>query len=301
MLHKLLTVALAFALTAPAFGASDTVVAKPGLSATDIANRNVEARGGLAAWRAVHTISESGRLGAGGDLRSPVPSQALVPPGGAGRLQPLPASPRLAKEAQLPFVIDMERPRKERLEIQFEGKTAIQVYDGSNGWKVRPFLNRIQVEPFTAEELKLASMQSDLDGPLVDYAAKGTRIGLDGTENVDSRAAYKLKLTSRSGHITHLWIDAETFLETKIEGQPRKLDGKMHPVEIYYRDYRKVDGLEIPFLLETKVLPPAGGGSASQSFHVPTEKIIVDKVVINPSLDAALFTKPDVKPAVAQR
>jgi len=68
----------------------------------------------------------------------------------------------------------MKRPGKSRVEIEFAGKTAVQVYDGTNGWKLRPYLNRNDVEPFTAEEAKSEAGKT-LDGPLVDYAAKGTR------------------------------------------------------------------------------------------------------------------------------
>ena len=62
-------------------------------------------------------------------------------------------------------------------------------------------------------------MQGDLDGPLVDYAAKGTRIELAGMEKVEGRDTYKLKLTMKNGAALHVWIDAETFPEAKIEGQ----------------------------------------------------------------------------------
>ncbi len=37
-------------------------------------------------------------------------------------------------------------------------------------------------------------MQAELDGPLVDYRAKGTIVELDGTEVVEDRTTYKLKL-----------------------------------------------------------------------------------------------------------
>jgi hypothetical protein len=40
------------------------------------------------------------------------------------------------------------------------------------------------VEPFS-NELK-AFVQSDLDGPLVDYAAKGTKVELEGNEKVEA-------------------------------------------------------------------------------------------------------------------
>jgi hypothetical protein len=168
------------------------------------------------------------------------------------------------------------------------------VYDGTNGWKLRPYLNRRVVEPFTEEEIKSASLQQDLDGPLVDYAAKGTKIELAGMEKVEDRDNYKLKLTTKSGQAIHVWIDAQTFLETKMEGQPRRLDGIYHPVEIYYRDYRPVSGLQVPFMFETKVLPVAQSVKGMRQPNVPVEKIVVEKVEVNPKLDESLFTKPQV-------
>jgi hypothetical protein len=53
-------------------------------------------------------------------------------------------------------------------------------------------------------------------------------------------------------------VDAETFLELKIEGTPRRMNGKMRPVEIYYRQYQTVSGLAIPFVLETTNRPSGG-------------------------------------------
>jgi hypothetical protein len=252
-------------------------------------DKNVAARGGLQAWRAVQTLSLQGKMGAGGNQRGtlsmplPNPKQLTLPH-------------RPAEEAQLPFLMELKRGRKTRFELQFAGKTAIQVFNGTNGWKLRPFLNRMEVEPYTPEELKIASTQSDLDGPLVDYAAKGSRIELDGVEKVEGRDTYRLKVIEKNGHTFHVWIDAETFLEAKIEGQPRRLDGTEHPVEVYYRDYRAVDGLRIPFVLETRVLPVART-ALGRDTPVPPEKIIIDKVVVNPKFDEQLFSKLEVPTA----
>jgi len=193
--------------------------------------------------------------------------------------------------------MQLERPRKMRFELQFKGQTALQVYDGTNGWKLRPYLNRMEVEPYSPEEMKKASLQADLDGFLIDYAAKGTRVDLDGTEKVEDRDTYKLKLTLKSGQVVHVWVDAKTFLETKIEGQPRRLDGTDHPVEVYYRDYRTVDGLQIPFVLETRVLPVAKTALGLRDPAVPPERAIIEKVVVNPKFDAALFSKPVITAA----
>jgi hypothetical protein len=138
-------------------------------------------------------------------------------------------------------------------------------------------------------------MQAELDGPLVNYVAKGTTIELDGMEKVEGRDNYKLKLTMKNGQVIHVWVDAQTFLESNIEGQSRRLDGVEHPVEIYYRDYRSVNGLQIPFVLETRVMVSVTNANQIKGAPAPVEKIVVEHVVINPTLDASLFSKLDIQ------
>jgi len=275
-------------------GAADLPQSAAKLTAADIADKNVAARGGLEAWRAVQTMSFSGKMGAGGNQRSTLQTPTQGPTQIVTRRSSQPMLPsRPAEEIQLPFSMELQRPRRMRVELQFSGQTAIQVYDGANGWKLRPYLGRRVVEPYTADEMKMASMQADLDGPLIDYAAKGSRIELTGMEKVEDRDTYKIKLTMKDGRALAVWIDAGTFLETKIEGQPRMLDGTYHPVEVYFRDYRPVSGLQIPFILETKVLPVAQTALGFKDPPVPAEKTIIERVVVNPKLEASIFAKPE--------
>lgn len=245
------------------------------LTVAEIVDKNIAARGGLEKWRAVQTLSWSGKLDAGGGnepaLNMKIPGRPPAPP----------PSDKPVAQAQLPFVLEMKRGRKSRLEVVFNGETAVQVYDGTHGWKLRPFLNRHEVEPFTPAELEIAASQSDLDGQLVDYAAKGTKVELEGVEQVEGRDTYKLRLTLRNQRVLHDWIDAQTFLDVKIDGTPRKLDGKPHEVSIFMRDYRSVNGLQIPHVLETVVKGVKR-----------TEKIEIERVVVNPRLDESRFTKP---------
>jgi hypothetical protein len=224
------------------------------LSAAQIVERNAKARGGLDAWRAVQTLRIAGEMDAGGKT-----------------------------DPMLPFVLSMKRPQKSRLEITFAGKNAVQVYDGTRGWKVRPFLNRDDVEPFTPAELKSAASAAPLDGFLIDHAKKGTRVELAGTERIEKKKNYKLKLTLKDGQQRFVWIDASTFLETKVSGEPRKLDGRPHKVAIFSRDYRTVDGLKVPFLLETAV-----------EGVKDTHKMVVKSVAVNAPLADELFAKPSV-------
>ena len=72
----------------------------------------------------------------------------------------------------------------------------------------------------------------------------------------------------------------KTFLEAKIDGTPRRLDGKYHAVEVYYRDYRAVNGLMMPYVMETNV------EGVKQ-----TEKIEVEKIAVNPRVEDSRFAK----------
>src|SRR5260370_17365391 len=132
---KLLSqVSLAFRGLTRVFAGADASKSTTSLSAAEIVEKNISARGGHAAWSAVQTLSMAGKIEAG-----------------------------TKSNVQLPFSLELKRGRKSHMEIQFAGQTAVQVYDGLHHSKVRPFLHRREVEPYTAEESKQAAVQSDLD------------------------------------------------------------------------------------------------------------------------------------------
>jgi len=130
MVRKSLVVFVAcisLALSVALYAAVDTPTGAK-LSATAIVDRNVEARGGLQQWRAVQTMTLEGKMGAGGNRRSTL--SVPPPPGPLPDAKEIPQRP--VDEAQLPFVMELKRPRKTRVELAFNGQTAIQVFDGTN-------------------------------------------------------------------------------------------------------------------------------------------------------------------------
>jgi hypothetical protein len=286
MLSKSFVVSLAVSLSVSLAAVAQSA---PKLTAAQIVEKNVTARGGLQAWRSVETMTWKGKMDAG-SADSAARSRAFAM-SSVGKMQPasrmdLPDKAEVEKQVQLPFVNELKRGRKSRVELEFAGKTAIQVYDGTNGWLVRPYLNRNDVEPFTAEQLQAESQSADLDGYLVDYASKGSKVELNGVEKVEGKDAYKLKVTQKSGDEKYIWIDAQSFLDVRVSGQQRRMDGKMRNVYVYQRDFRSVNGLMIPFTLETVVDGYRG-----------THKTVLESVVINPKLEDSLFTKPQVAAA----
>jgi outer membrane lipoprotein-sorting protein len=244
-----------------------------------IIDKNVDARGGLKAWHAVQTMRMTGKIDAG-TLRTkpPVPLYAMT----KTKYRVSKSAPE-TKVIQLPFVMDLKRPNKMRFEMEFRGDTAVQAYDGTSGWKLRPFIGRNEVEPYTQEEIKQAAQQQQLDGFLIDYAAKGSKVEADGMDKVNGHEAYKLKLTLKDGQVRHVWVDAKTFLDVKIDGT-RRMDGKPRQVATYMSDYRTVKGVKVPFAMETSVEGVKG-----------SERIAIKQVEVNPKLADAQFTKPDLK------
>ena len=73
----------------------------------------------------------------------------------------------------------------------------IQCYTDKGGWGINP-MSGGTAEAMPEEQYKAGVRQIDIGGPLVDYAAKGNKLELLGTENIDSVNAFKLKLTDKN-------------------------------------------------------------------------------------------------------
>jgi hypothetical protein len=146
---------------------------------------------------------------------------------------------------------------------------------------LRPYLNRPAAEPFSPEELQKALAGPPLEGQLIDYAAKGSTVELEGTEMVEKKPTYRLKVSTKQGHTQHFWVDDNTFLEVKAEADPHRFNAKMRKTETYYRDYHRVGGVMIPYVAETRV------ESAPQG-----RALTIEKAVLNEAMDDSLFAKP---------
>jgi len=230
-------------------------VPDPGLTAEQIVAKNIAARGGLEAWRKIQTMAWVGHIES---ANAPAPG--------------------------LPFVLEQKRPNKTRFEIKAPNQMAVRVYDGTHGWKLRPGRNgNPELQPYTTAELSFARDGEGIDGALMDYTAKGIAVTQDGVDEVEGHKAYRLNVKLPSGVSHHVWIDAQSFLDIKYDRESRNAFGMSGTVSVWYRDYRTIDGLQIPFTIET------GAGTAKA-----TDKMVIDKLLLNPPLDDKVFAKPNV-------
>jgi hypothetical protein len=190
-------------------------------SAAELAEKNIDARGGSDKVNAIQSLRLSGKM--------------LV---NAGTLE-------------LAYTALISRPHSIRNEAQLQGLTLVQAYDGTQAWQINPFQGRKDPEKLSADDAKgLGEDASDFTGVLVDYEAKGYKLDYLGTEDIDGTEAHKLRVTRPNGDISYVYLDPDYFLEIRVVNR-RIEHGVPNETITDYGDYEKVNGVYLPFAQES--------------------------------------------------
>jgi hypothetical protein len=222
----------------------------PALSLDELVARHIEARGGLAKLQAIQSLRMTGKLVfAGGGV-------------------------------ELSYTELIKRPGLARAEFSAQGLTAVQAWDGREGWQISPFQGRTDPERQSRDDSKGLIDDADIDGPLVAAPAKGSTLEYLGSEDVDGTDAHKIKVTQRDGDTLTVFLDPDYFLAIRIRYQ-HMVRGSETQTETDFGNYERVNGVAIPFSYETG--PPG---------EPRTQKIVIDKAEINVPADAKLFAFP---------
>ena len=190
---------------------------------------------------------------------------------------------------EMPLVIWQKDPDKLRIESTFQNQMIVQAVDGGNAWRILPFLGTGDPQDMPADLAMMFRECADFENPLVFYKARGDRLELLGREEIGGTPVDKLRLTRREGGRPILYfLDVESGMELK--NSSTVMNGaKEQTVESWPRDFRPVDGVMMPFAVESRV---DGKTQMQMTF---------DSVEINPPIDDSLFQKPqpkqDIKPA----
>jgi len=180
---------------------------------------------------------------------------------------------------ELPMTIYRKRPGMLRTDVTVEAASMVDAFDGTQRWKILPFGGNKAAEKATPEETADMKEQSDFDPQLLDYKTRGRQLELSGKESVDGKEVYKLKMTLASGATQDLFVDAATFLIVKQLGRVHTPQGEQ-PIQTMLSDHRMVDGISLPFRIQTKV------GDTTEV------EILVQKVEWNVDIPDSLFKMP---------
>jgi len=216
----------------------------------ELVTKNIEAKGGAEALRALQSLRSNGKL--------------IVNEG----------------QLQLEYAQTKKRPGEVRSELSLQGMTAVQAYDGKEGWKISPFQGRKDPEKMSADDVKPLMEEAEIDGPLVDWKAKGSTLEYLGREDVEGTSAYKIKLVRKNGDVSFVYLDPDHFLEIRILTQRIK-HGAQEEVETDVGDYEKIGGVFVPF--------PAESGRKGDP---DKQKIVIEKAEANVPVDDAIFHFP---------
>ena len=131
--------------------------------------------------------------------------------------------------------------------------------------------------------------ETDMQGPLVDYAKKGNKVELLGLKETDGSEMYEIKLTREDESVEHHFLDAEYFLPLKMTGM-RKTQGAEMEFTMTYADYKKVGDAMVAHSMSTQ---SSGNPMASST-------LTFEKVEVNIDVPDSLFTMPEVKAPAAE-
>jgi hypothetical protein len=164
-----------------------------------------------------------------------------------------------------------------RSETTVMGNSMVQVVDGTSGWMVRPVMMQGTGEPedMPEEALKQTVGQLNPFGTLVNYKTNGSKVELVGKEKVDKKDVYHLKVTTKEGQTVDEYLDATTYLVSKVKTMMNGQEG-----EILFSDYKEVNGVKFPNTMEI-----VGGPMGALTF-------VTNKITVNAPVDEAIFKKP---------
>jgi hypothetical protein len=205
-----------------------------------IVRRCVEAYGGKAAVARAASTRQEGRV------------TSILHPGPPGRI-----------------VRSYARPGRLRVEVTFPGEPPeIRIVDGGRGWR-----NGEEVESARLASMILQAARLDLPALLSAWEA---RLEFGGTADVDGTKVQVLALQPAPGLVVEAAIDAATGRILRSRGASR--DPGM-PIEFVteYGDFRKVEGVLVPFLEKNW----ANGRSTGET--------VLEKVEFPKSLPASEF------------
>ena len=147
------------------------------------------------------------------------------------------------------FVIMRKREGKFRMEqpmgtsANAEQSRALEMIEGCDG---RTSWLMYGDAPATTA-VGLCGDVTDIDSLLITYKEKGLSFEFIGKEKVKRKSLYHLKLTGKATGSSHYYFDVHTFLLDRIISENK---GSHH--EDIYSDYRKVNGIMVPFCDEMR-------------------------------------------------
>jgi len=209
-------------------------------TAEEIVAKHIEAIGGAAAWKKVNSLYYEGKMTVQG--------------------------------AEINLTLTSLNGKGVRQNISLMGMTGYQIITPTAGWNFMPFQGQTTPEAMTADELKQAVDDLDVQGKLVDYKSKGHTVEYLGKDDVEGTECFKLKITSKAGNVETVFIDPKSYYIVRSVVK-RTANGQESDVATGLSNFQKLpEGIVVPF-----------------SITLPFGEMVISKAEVNKQVDESTF------------
>ena len=222
-----------------------SVISVKAQTADEIVNKHITAIGGMDNWKKITSIKMVGSVNAGG--------------------------------TEFPVTMTRVSGKGSRMEFSINGMNNYQIITKTNGWSYFPIQGQTKPEAIPDEMVKESQDELDVQGPLVDYKAKGNKVTYLGKDDVEGTECFKLKVTYPNGKEETMYIDASNYYHIRTVSKV-KANGKEEEVVSNFSNYQKLpEGIVYPMTIET------GNGPRA-----------IKSVEINKPIDESVFKPSEV-------
>lgn len=218
-----------------------TVFIAKAQTADEIITKHIEAIGGADAWRKINSVKMEGSM--------QIPSGPLVN-----------------------MTQTILHGKGNRQDIIVMGMNGFIIITPASGWNFMPFNGQAAPEAMTAEDVAENQSELDVQGSLVDYAAKGHTVEFLGKDDVEGTECYKLKVNLKSGKPETMYFDTKSYMLIRTVAV-QKANGQEAEVTTNFSNYEKLpEGIVV-----------------AKSIGLPFGELNITKVVINSPVDESIF------------
>jgi outer membrane lipoprotein-sorting protein len=204
--------------------------------------------------------------------------------GGKDKLQALQTTKAIGKfliqGMEIPFTMTQQRPNLLRIDAEAMGMSIVQAYDGEKGWSINPMAGATEPQLMGENENKAFKLQADMDGGLVNYAEKGYTVEYLGEEDVEGTPCHKMRLDTKQDIVIDMFMDKEYFLLIKMANTMMMDENKVE-TQTYMSDFQEVNGLVVPFAIETRM------------GDMVVNQIQIEAMEQNVEVDPTIFVMPE--------
>jgi hypothetical protein len=211
-------------------------------TADEIISKHIEAIGGAENWKKINTVKQEASLSFQG--------------------------------MDIPVVNTFVHNKGFKQEFTAMGMTAYMIITADGGCNFNPMNGQTKPEPITADDLKYAKDQLDLQGEFIDYKVKGHSLEVLPKEDVDGTECHVVKINRKSGTESVFYFDPTTYYIIRTKSKVVANGQEVESV-VNMSNFQKLpEGIVMPYTIESSAVPAP---------------ITITKVVINGPVDESTF------------